>query len=663
MNFPKSEPKAREKIKVRDFSYALSKQEDRAYNSVRYAQNVQFTNDGIVTRPSLMATGRILSAVEFTRENSFILTNALIFKDDEYNKLSVQYQALGSYSYSYYFYFTSVTGRLHNAGYIGYSMADGLIKIPQNIICFSAKPIKGSGIFAFINIQVNSSEKYIFEVYELNSDLSEWVKHTGDEMYIPTFLSGGRGSSYYRSEYDLPEPEYVEPFNLLNGICNCYFTTDGYSESFYLPVKSATSKSEHIRAELLADRDTTLKFTFPKDTFVSNSVSYNEYTVSLAYNGGFLQIFSQPSGFVPQRIFGTDNNLKVTIKHETEEQYNKKAFMKQCNWYSLCSEGSQAVLTGNTKYPSLTLVSAPDNPLYFPESLAFLSGGDSTRITADAENGNKLLVFKENAIYKAVLTSNKYAVSCLTDKLGTPFGETVGATDKGVFFADSGGKIYVVFSDGTIKEISQSINDLTGVIPSAGSVFCVASNEKYMLFADKTAFVLDLNRSDKKLENPIWSVWQFPLEIDFVGGMLFGEKTSFICKTQDNTTKYYYIAIFSDKSEDYYLSPISTGFQHVPNPIEIKIQTALYRPEEIYAYKVFTKAILYMNGESTVTIGYMRENGDITNTIGINISYEENVPKVIRLYPLIHSRTYAMEILASGKFNLRSLMVEYYEID
>ncbi len=643
MNYPKLNANASEIIRITDFCDSE-------------AENIEFSEDSVTTRPSVWLSGGTVGEAEETRVNEFCLTNAAVFSGGKYNRLTSLFTALGSYSYRYSFCLVSVMGEVTSAGSIEYSIgADGTVRIPQSIYCFSARCIKGAGIFAFIRLDVSSAEGSVLEAYELSSNLKEWVKIEGDEMYIPTYLLNGRGDYFNLCEDKIPEPEYKESLNMLNGICNCYFTTDGFSSSFHLPIESNASKPEHIRVELLADIDTTLYFTFPENSFVSNSVEYNGQSVSLSCNGKFLRFF----GLTPQRVYGADSNLKITIKHETAENYAKKANMSDARWYQLSSSGSQAVLTGNPKYKSLTLISYPDNPLYFPESLSIYSGNDGTAVTATAQLGGKLFIFKEDAIFKAEIKASKYTLKQICGSVGVRWGSTVKGTDNCVIFMGSDNKVYVLSPDDTVREISQSINRFTKLLYYPNTVFSAVSTKHYMLFADNTAFALNLKMLESK--KYVWSRWVYKSDLDIIDGFSFGENTALLCKTVYGSTIRYYPVMMASTDEDYYFVSRSATLERKKAPISIKMRTPVYNPENAYCLKSFSKAVLSIYSKGEITVSFIGDNGAILRTMGINISCEDDALRLIRLYPLIHSVGCSIEITADGIFTLQGVTLEYYE--
>lgn len=650
MNFPKLNTKKAKQITVSDFLNS----ED--------TENIAFSKDGVSTRPALYLSGGIVNESDATKQNSFNLTNAVVFNGGKYNRLTVHFCSLGSYTYRYSFSLVTVMGEIAKAGTIEYSSgSDGIIRIPQSVFCFSAKAFKGSGVFAFINLSTNNAEGSQFDIYELSSDFKSWLKVSEEEMYIPTYYINGRGSLYNLFEDDLDKPEYLESLNMLNGICNCYFTTDNFSNNFYLPIKSASYKDAHISAELMVDINTTLYFTFPKNAFVSNNAQYNGHSISLAYNGGFLQIMSS-SGYVPQHIYGRPNNFKVTIKHETQEQYNSKAYMTNGSLYQLSNEGSQVVLTGNSKYPSLTFVSYPDNPLYFPENLKINSGNDTSAVKATASFKDKLLIFKEDGIYKADVKKDGVTQKQICSGTGIKWGSSIAANENYVIFMGTDSKFYAIMPDYTVKEISGGMYKYTKLIFYPNTVFSVLSYSRYMLFIDSTAFVLDLKVSDKALNKPIWSRWTYPDDLKFVDGFSVGDDIGYICKTSNEKYVRYYPAMTVDRDEDFYFMDGNFALARKSVFIKSKLKTTFESKDNKCITKIFRKVTLICNSTDEITVTFIGDNGAITKTLGIEMYCDDNEYRSINLYPLLRSRKCTMEIEALYMFNLRGVTVEYYEI-
>ncbi len=665
MEFPKLKTPVKKKADIRDFSLGLNPRDTAPYNSLLYSENTVFTDEGITARGGIFRTGNMFFRANAARNNNLRLTDAALYINGKYNRLWMLYEALGSFSYRYSFKFLSDEGLVTDAGVIDLPLgSDGVVRMPVSVLCVSGKAARGCGVFVFLTLQTSQSEGYNFEVYELSNDFKSWIFIDNNELYIPTYYINGRGNYHYRSEEDLPEPKYNEALNLLGGTCNCFFTTDGVSDAFYLPIAANTELEDYMKVELSANLDTVLNFTFQKGSRVSNTVKYGEYEVYLSYNGGFLQLRSQTNNYIAQRIYGRNNNLKVTVRHETNEQLKMRALMSVCSWHNLSEEGSQLVLTGNSLYNELVLVSAPNNPLYFPEDFAVYCGKGNQKITAAVPLENSMLIFKENEIYALSVRSKKPIITKIFDGLGTQNGASVKSDMKSVIFLGSDNKIYAVTHNFAVREVSAPIDSYISPVTRSDRVFAIFFDNEYLLLCDNIAFNLNLKRSGSDFKTPVWNIWRFPEDMQLIDGFDNCGKKIFIGSAATVSEVNYYIADMSMRQKDVYYIKRSNGSaaQSVTANIGILIKTALYNPSEQYTKKTFTKAVLYMNSVGETRVSFINEKGDIIKTQGINITYEGKTLKPVRLYPLVHSLRCGIQIEGECDLTLRAMQLEYYEM-
>lgn len=648
MLFPEMKTPKKNSYKVEDYKFGL---------------NTVYENGVIKTRNAIKPTGEFLYEKAANHTHSFTLTDVVYFKNNRYNQLCVHYDALGSFNYRYDFKLVSFTGIVSDTGVINISREEnGVTKIPVSIVCFSATATKGCGIYAAINLE-HSELDYVYEIYELNDDLSEWMLLGEDDIYIPLYMKNGRGVRYLMSEEKLPDPEYPEELNMLGGICRCSFTTDGISQSFRLPVQSNISKDEHIKVEYFVGGNTYFDFTFGKNVHVSNTVNYDGYEIHLAYNNGYIQFMSTPNGFAPEKNPGIDNNLNVYIKHESAADYNKKAFMTKVNVMSLGGNGEQVVLTGNKTYPSLVYVSHPSNPFYFPKSLCFNVGSHSEKIVNVAGLKNKLVLFKEGSVYLAKISGNKCAVEVLSNNLGSPEPNSVRSVNNAVVFVGNENKIHAIMTDGTIKEISTDINDYIEDFRFISKVGSLASSERYILFADKTAYCLNLKRSDFKANKFKWDIWSLPFGMNLCDAFEYSDKTVFICYTRDNTTKKYYTLRFAEGVRDEFYPEYEYFGEVTEETIQTTIKIGLINPDNSFAHKMIERAIFYLKNNAYVETKFLDDKGDIIKKSGINISYRKKGRKPIRLYPLFQTVQFSIELRSELPMEFEGIEFKYYNLN
>lgn len=627
-----------------------------------FGQNTVFENGVIKTRNAIKPTGEVLYEKNANHTQSFTLTDAVYFKNNRYNRLCVHYDMLGSFNYRYDFKLISFTGVVTPAGQIEILRTSDAVKKPLSIICFSATSTKGCGIYASINFE-HSELGYAYEIYELNSDLNSWVLLTEEDIYIPLYMKNGRGTRYLMSEEKLPDPEYPEELNMLGGICRCSYTTDGVSQNYYLPVESEISNDEHIKVVYYVGGNTEFEFIFQKNTHVSNEVNYMGYNISLAYNNGYIQFQSTPSGFAPEKSPGIDNNLNVYVKHEKQEDYNKKAYMTKAFVMSLAADGEQVVLIGNKKYPSLVLISKPSNPLYFPKNLCLNVGSHSEEVVSAAGVRGKLVLFKQGSVYLVKFNGDKCSTEVLTHNFGCPEPNSVRSVDNAVIFVGNDSKIYAVMSEGSIKEISADINDSIEDFKFVTQVGSLVSSSRYILFADKTAYCLDLKRSDLKQNNFKWNIWNFPPQMLLCDAFEYADRTVFICSTQNDVIKKYYISSFAEERRDEFYAEYEYFDEVSEESIITSINTGLINPDNSFSHKMIERAIFYLNNNGYIETQFLDDKGDIIKNSGINISYRKEGRKPVRVYPLFPSVQFRVKLRSEAPMEFEGIEFEYYNLD
>lgn len=639
-----------------------SKKKNFLLESFGVCQNTVYDNGIIKTRKGIMPSDEILFQTGYTTENKFTLTEAVLFKNKRYNRLCVHMLALGGFRYRYDFRLVSETGAITEIAMIEIAENENGLRKPLNIFCFSAGATKGCGIYSFIDI-LHSGDKYELEIYELSKDLNEWIKLSESDIYIPDYLKNGRGADYLLSSEKLPEPQISEPLNMLGGVCRCSYTTDGHSRSFYLPVSSRDDKSDYIRVTYVADTFRTFEFSIPKNYSYSNSIDYDGYEIHLTYDNGFLRFDSSPYGFIPSRISGVNNNLKVLIKHDTVLDYEKDEFMRKASVMSLGGPGEQVVLTGNKKHPSLVMVSSPANPLYYPQSLSFNVGTDEDAVIGSVSVKNKLALFKDGSIYMAEIKNSKYSLSLISNNLGCFEAESVRSVGNAAMFVGNDSKIYALLSNGTIKEISAGIgeylNDFKYVEQTCSSV----SSGKYILFADTIAYCLDLNRSDAAFDKPVWDIWSLPAQMMLCGFFQHADRMVVLACTRDDTYKRYYICTFSGETVDSFYESYSYDMQLKEVPVYTTVKTGLINPDKSFSHKMLERVVFYVKSKGIVITKFHDDKGDIIKSSCINISYEKSGRKPIRLYPFMPAVQFGIMLQTELPLELEGIEFNYYNLD
>ena len=114
--------------------------------------------------------------------------------------------------------------------------------VPKTICLFKAQRKGGCGIYIFCTSENYAINNYYedYLVFELDENMQSWNRLFETDYYIPTVYYNGRGNHFSESAVkDDPiyeKPSELEPQNLLTGYFYSYFSTDGSSSSFQLPI-------------------------------------------------------------------------------------------------------------------------------------------------------------------------------------------------------------------------------------------------------------------------------------------------------------------------------------------------------------------------------------------------------------------------------------------
>lgn len=619
------------------------------------ARNAEFSGE-ISSRNGVLEEGNFFITSSNYYENEIIFTEAVYFKDNSYNRLFINSAKQANKGHYLNFSFISNKGEFANANSISYfADENGVLPNIININGFSGTSINGAGVFVIIGIEENG--RFRNDIYEFSADLSEWILIGEEGMHIPTCLLNGKGNNFELSNLILPEEEYPEKVNLLNGRGNLFYTTDGFSTNFYMPIASEISNDEHIKVELQVDMVKKLKFVFHKNNYLSTSVTYKDYDIAIALEGDYLKIQSSPEGFAPPKIYGKENNMKVTINKNTLTLLRKKAFMEHIGWYPLSDKGSRLLLCGNSLYPDCAMVSSHNNLLYIPEGNEVYLGTNNQKTIAVAPFKNSVLLFKEHSIYKIQVVGETVKSICISDNIGALHPKTVKSKGKTVLFLGSDKKIYAVLENETIKEISKSFEDVLSM-PEADFTFAMINANYYTLFIGNKAYRISLQ--DKNFEKTNVGIWDFPENCIFFDGFEYADKIILINYRKTSTAEYYSAVAFNDEDKDnYYIQNTSNTFIF-NKPVEMKIKIRFFKTDKLKD-KMLTKIALRGKSKNPVAVNIINENGDIVKTFSIDIC-NGDLYKTAYIYPLVCAKECIIELCAKGKTHIKAAEVEYYEM-
>ena len=220
---------------------------------------------------------------------------------------------------------------------------------PQSIHIFSGKATNGCGIYMMAGYEKGGV------VYELGDSYEDWTKLSWRDMYVPTVLINGKGNKYETlpasTDTEYAKPSTLEGFNLLSGAFKATYTTDGVSDTFYLPdvtlnpysgadITFENHKGTVYTFRIWAGYKVSPEYTTSREQEVSMRLRQKkedgtweetevQYTMRVRYNRIFKRLeFEQirDSGEPVSRALGVGrraNNLSVVVHADQSEQYTQ----------------------------------------------------------------------------------------------------------------------------------------------------------------------------------------------------------------------------------------------------------------------------------------------------------------------------------------------------
>ena len=656
MKFPKMRFISREKQSFNEF---LGQDAEGKTSFIQNAINTEFIDGTVRSRRSVVATGDIVCSVENSNGQSFAFTGALRRTESGVSELTYLLTVNEDKSRTVKFFFFGTDGSVQNAGQIDYLPTNGINRRhPDSVVCFSSTPKHGTGIYAFIKVYNLETSEYELDIFELADDGNRWILIDGSNFYVPTHLWGGRGDNWNMCETPLAEPEIREPLNMLGGVCDCYFTTDGVSLSYPFPEMSYDIETDgYITAEVRVDRETVLTFKINKHSIVSNAQTYGGESIEMVFTGDSIYFVSGTERYIMPRYYPKSNNMKVRVVHGTAAGRQWFTQVHTAVTHSFGSGGERLVLVNSESSSAGLAVSYDSNPFYFPKD-NFISVGDGAKINAVCSVGKELLVFKSTEIYKLGISGGKLNSERLTEQIGSINHRSVKSVAGACCFIGSDNKPYAVYS-GKIYPLFLPLGENAALLQD-GTAFACTSFNRYMVFSGKNALVLELSGGIESLKRPCWNVWSFPFNSSFAGCVSYGDDCTVIGVSNVLGVTSYYVAKFEEGSGDLCYPFSSVRFERVLCPISTSIKTAGFRLENGGFFSLDMLELL-IDGQGKVGVSIYDQSGDIKRHSVININYgRKGCP--VRLLPFSRARECSVALTTEGQIVLRGIGFGYHKL-
>lgn len=618
-------------------------------NKLSGCQNMWFKDSRLQTRPGFRADEKKVTRTEVlgtSGELKYNICDTQVFHNGVYCQIATSDVETDDYAHYTYVYLVDAENNISPIGKMSFlRLSSDIFYTPINILFYSGKSGTGGGIFALVTLQngLDESQRY-YHIYEIDSQFSEWNRVY--DYYVPTIYINGRGNNYEiahsQEAFSTPTPKILESPNMLNGRFNAYYTSDGHSTSFRLPFANLASESvicriyytlvDYVEWAIEGDNMKNTQDFFGKK--VSAEIDREKGTVYFTTDTGDYA--------VPVMSMYNENNIKITATKEIERGFCKVV-------HSCCSvrNNSQLLLAGGEQGNTVYMTSF-ENPLYFPQNSCVTLGSEDNAVTALSSQQGKIIAFKPFEMYRLSIKKGEIIneISLLSDNdaifknydsiTSLQISQSIGCENKRTV-ADSSDMIYWLGSDNNIYGLksvaSVEIVNYSDCIKSVLAIenieqaFAIASQENYILVADKTIVVLDVKSKAVYL-------WEKPVFLNLEGGFYHSNKFRFICKTQDSTVAF--IAILDGDTDCYLITDtegvVSASEMPIPNSMttkHFKLSNIgnLNNIDNIYlSLAAVGKTKISVNGRKPITI-----NLGLSNPQYDNFGY-----KSVRLVPHIY---------------------------
>lgn len=567
--------------------------------------NMEYAEGSLKTRPGFAAnSGSLVLPAEYTDTVflPFTVTDSVYYGGGK--PLNLAYCCTGySDKANLFFYFVEKNSNISSAGSIEFSRLDyAHFYCPKNVFFMVADKKLGAGVFAFVSRE--SDGEKLSEVYEASTDFNTWT-NVSDYFYVPIVNINGRGENYdmaeLNSDISLPEPMRLEELNLLTGKYKCYFTSDGFSAYFRLPYGDLVDISS-LSCKIYTAPDEYTEWVIP---VLGNhaQMEFKNKTIHLYLDRtlGILRFWDGTEDYsVPRMSRSKINNIVVTAQTQQSDFYEA----------ILTSKGSvmldnRIYCYGNTERQNCIFCSKTSNPFYFPQSAKLFLGDGTTPVTALKVQNGKLICFKPGETYRIITSAQKdiletsaslpegsyyqkgdeLKAQTIDNTIGCSLPDTIHLCGNRLVWLANDNSVWALatttYGNTTnVFRVSKPIDTRLGEgLGTAENIFAATNGGQYMLFADKSVFVMNYRvrgfgfsksyyAGDEETKSPSWFTFKLPDELSFISAAVvdglpvfvsrISGDCSFYLSTQSGTADTYLKKVQNAVSSD--SVPIRSGF-------------------------------------------------------------------------------------------------------
>ncbi len=554
-----------------------------------------------------------------------------------------------------------------------YRVSSESFSIPETVNFFYADPTRGGGIYAFI-IRTNESGTSYSSAYEISADYKSWITISQYDFYCPTIYINGRGNMFSDTFADsgyFPEPIELEQLNLLYGEFNAYFSSDGYSSSFQLPISSLDDSAFICRVYRTPSLYTEWVVPAGSSEIETDFLGYN-VKLTVDRSAGSFSFSVQAGDYaVPCMTRFRMNNIKITAYKTVADGYNAVASSTGCIQYN-----SRLYMYGNRYAPNEIVSARLSNPLYFTKSASARVGDKENGITALAVQSNRLIAFKRDCIYSVNVEEGQayseneiiigvestfYKKDTLTSSLvsnivGCLSSKTVKLCGNRLVWLGSDGCVYTLTSSNSVDEnriytISPAVEPLLNKlsVEEHTNTFAATFNGYYFLFANEKILILDyrvkgfryssdLMGTRENVNNLSWYIWSLPTGVAAVSAACMGKELTVAVQCGKQVCAF---ADFSGNIDRWYKDETEI----ISAPLTASFTTPVLDFGTPHIRKMLNAVYITASGEGELETVF---NGESTSHISEIFS---NKIKTVKIRPDLHSVT-DVYITVKGQGNI-----------
>lgn len=568
-------------VKALDGGLSLEASADRIpHNCLKECVNMWYSGGRLKTRPGVHAMAPLQQITHYeTVKEGLTVTDAVYYKDGKRYNVAYFITHDNLSFVKIYFYLIDINGQSISIGEKMFNrVSSDTFYIPQNIFIVVGNKTIGSGIYAFMTRKSGQMEQY--NIYEASTNLTEWLD-CRNNYYVPVIYINGMGTRYNeaRDIYSLsyPSPQFLEQRNLLTGEFKVYFTSDGISSVFNMPISNIDSETPVV-CRIYSDSKNYTEWIIPinSDTNTQN-FSGDNVTVRCDRKAGVISfLYGSDPYHIPLLPYCSNNNIVIKACKSVPDGLASVVSSKRCLVYD-----SRFFVCGNPKNCNEIYSARLSNPLYFPKNAKTAAGDSVSSITALGIQSNKLIAFKASECYRIDINSGKNANSpvlidrtdeigatdtleavAISERIGCDCPNTVARCGNRLVWADSHGQVYMLVTTTYGKEnnIYKLSLPLSGSIANLGTdalkrAFAVVHHGYYILISDGKAYLMyhrvkGFGYSPQYTDNAnptdsiAWYYWELPDGINISTGVAVGEDC--ILGAVDKNRFWCYIATFTD---------------------------------------------------------------------------------------------------------------------